>query len=184
MVWHLNLTYSFTALIIVYLMTCAGYFFLHKYFILFPSRKISCYPKDYELQYEDLFFTTSDNVQINGWFIKGESFKNWNEYTIILFSGNKGTMPDFLFQVRHLVSSGFNVFLFSYRGFGKSQKKWPTEEGVYKDSEAACEYLMKERNTSFDKIIFLGQSLGCAMAARTAGKYKPFALILEGGFTS
>jgi fermentation-respiration switch protein FrsA (DUF1100 family) len=93
-------------------------------------------------------------------------------------------MSDFLSQVKHLTAAGFNVFLFGYRGFGKSQKKWPVEKGLYLDSEAACVYLIKEKGIPPEKIIFLGQSLGCAMAAFSAARFDPLALILEGGFPS
>ncbi len=184
MSWKIILLYSFVILIMVYLMTCLGYFFLHPWFIIFPSRALSENPGDYNLEYEDLFFSTKDSLRINGWLIKGEIESKWNGHTIVLFSGNKGTMSGFLSQVKHLTGTGFNVFLFSYRGFGRSGKKWPTEQGVYRDSEAACRYLVKEKKITRDKIILLGQSLGCAMASYTAQSFIPRALILEGGFPS
>ena len=184
MSWETILIYSSIFLLIFYVMTCAGYLVFHRYFIIFPSRQLAAVPSDLHLQYEDVYFSTMDRVLLNGWFIRGEQEGKWREFSILLFPGNKGTMSDFLPQMKHLTKIGFNVFLFSYRGFGKSLKKWPTEDGVYRDSEAACEYLFRERNISLKKIIFLGQSLGCAMASYTAQRYKPFALILEGGFPS
>ena len=184
MSWETIVIYSSVFLLIFYIMTCAGYLVFHRFFIIFPSRKLSATPSDFHLQYEDVYFSTVDRALLNGWLIKGESEGKWREFTILLFSGNKGTMSDFLPQMKQLTGIGFNVFLFGYRGFGKSQKKWPTEEGVYKDSEAACEYLLREKKIPGKKIIFLGQSLGCAMASRTAQRFEPCALILEGGFTS
>jgi uncharacterized protein len=184
MEWPALILYLFIVMGTVYLMTCLFYLLLHRYFILFPSGKVLTNPSDYTLQYEELFFTTVDNVLLCGWLIKGDPGAYWKDFTILLFPGNKGTMSDFLLQVKHLAGAGFNVFLFSYRGFGKSQRKWPVEKGVYADSEAACEYLVKEKGIPLKKIIFLGQSLGCAMASYSAIKFDPFALILEGGFPS
>ncbi|MBN1906852.1 MAG: alpha/beta hydrolase [Deltaproteobacteria bacterium] len=157
---------------------------MHRYFIIFPSRKLIKIPSDYELKYEEASFYTKDNTLIYGWFIKGGSIKNWKGFTIIFFQGNKGTMSDFLLQVKPLAEAGFNVLLFGYRGSGKSPRKWPVERGVYADSEAACEFLIKEKGVPLNKIIFLGQSLGCAMASYAAIKLNPLALILEGGFPS
>jgi uncharacterized protein len=168
----------------VYLMTCLFYLLLHRYFIIFPSRKLLKIPSDYALQYEEASFYTKDNTLIYGWLIKGKSVGAWKGFAIIFFPGNKGTMSDFLLQVKHLAEAGFNVFLFGYRGFGKSQRKWPVEKGVYSDSEAACEYLIKEKHIPPEKLILLGQSLGCAMASYAAIKLNPLALILEGGFPS
>ena len=184
MTWQSILLYSIIFLLILYLLTCAGYLLLHRYFIIFPSRKLRAFPSDYQMQYEEVYFSTNDMVRLYGWFIKGVPDGKWNNFTVLLFPGNKGTMSDFLLQMKQLTGIGFNVFLFGYRGFGKSQKKLPTEEGVYEDSEAACEYLAREKNIPVKKIIFLGQSLGCAMASRTAHRFDPCALIIEGGFPS
>jgi uncharacterized protein len=184
MLWQSIVLYFILILPILYLITCVSYLFLHRFFILFPSRKLSATPSDYKLTFEEVFFHSRDKVRLYGWLINGDPSGNCDGFTVLLFPGNKGTMSDFLLQIKQLTGIGFNVFLFSYRGFGKSQKKWPTEKGVYKDSDAACEYLLREKNIPIKKIIFLGQSLGCAMAALTASKYNPGALILEGGFPS
>ena len=176
--------YSPVFILILYVMICAGYLVFHRYFIIFPSRKLTALPSDLNLKYDDVYFTTVDKVLLNGWLINGVPEGKWKEYTILLFSGNKGAMSDFLPQMTQMTKVGFNVFLFSYRGFGKSRKKWPTEEGVYRDSEAACNFLTAEREIPLKKIIFMGQSLGCAMASYTAQNHNPFALMLEGGFPS
>jgi pimeloyl-ACP methyl ester carboxylesterase len=170
--------------IILYLTTCAGYFIFHRYFILFPSRGLSTTPSDFQLQYEELFFQTADKMRLQGWYIKGETSEEWDGMNFVFFPGNKGSISDFLEQISYLAKAGLNVFLFGYRGFGKSEKKRPTEKGVYEDSEAACEYLLREKNISVKNMIFFGQSLGCAMAALMASRFHPRALILEGGFSS
>jgi esterase/lipase len=172
----------FTA--VLYLGTCAGYFVLHRFFIIFPSRNLPAIPSDFHLQYEEVFFRTSDSVRLQAWLIKGEPSEAWKGITFVLFPGNKGTMSDFTEPMSHLAKAGFNIFLFGYRGFGKSQKRRPTEKGVYKDSEGACRYLVKERGLSLENTVFFGQSLGCAMASFAASRFCPRALILEGGFPS
>ncbi|NLD39165.1 MAG: alpha/beta hydrolase [Desulfatiglans sp.] len=101
----------------VYLMACLFYLLLHRYFVIFPSRRLLKSPSDYALQYEEVSFYIKDNALIYGWYIKGESIDNWKDYTILFFPGNKGNMSDFLLQVKHLAETGFNVLLFGCRGF-------------------------------------------------------------------
>jgi pimeloyl-ACP methyl ester carboxylesterase len=170
--------------IILYLATCAGYFIFHRYFVFFPSRRLPVSPSNFQLQYEEVFFQTVDSVRLQGWYIKGKTSEEWKDITFVFFPGNKGSLSDFLKPLSYLAKAGFHVFLFGYRGFGGSEKKRPTEKGVYRDSEAACEYLLKEKEVSVKDMIFFGQSLGCAMAALMAGRFHPQALILEGGFSS
>jgi fermentation-respiration switch protein FrsA (DUF1100 family) len=172
----------FTA--VLYLGICTGYVVFHRFFILFPSRNLPVTPSDFHLQYEETFFRTSDSVCLQAWLIKGEPSEEWKDITFVLFPGNKGTMSDFTEPMSHLAKAGFNIFLFGYRGFGKSQKRRPTEKGVYKDSEGAGHYLVKERGLSLENTVFFGQSLGCAMASFAASRFRPRALILEGGFPS
>ena len=184
MSWTSMVLFIILFAMVLYLATCAGYLIFHRFFILFPSRKLSATPSDFHLQYEEVFFQTFDNVRLQGWLISGEPSKEWKDMNFVFFPGNKGTISDFLVPIRHLVKAGFNVFLFGYRGFGKSQKRRPTERGVYRDSEAACVYLVKEKRIPMENMVFFGQSLGCAMAAFAASRFSPRALILEGGFPS
>ncbi len=184
MAWPTIVLASFFFAIILYLTTCAGYFIFHRYFIFFPSRKLSVTPSDFQLQYEEVFFQTGDKVRLQGWYINGKISEKQKGMTFVFFPGNKGSISDFLEPMSYLAKVGFRVFLFGYRGFGKSEKKRPTEKGVYRDSEAACEYLIKEKNVSVKHMIFFGQSLGCTMAAFMASRFQPRALILEGGFGS
>ena len=184
MSWPTIVLASIVFAIILYLTTCAGYFIFHRYFIFFPSRRLALTPSDFQLQYEEVFFQTVDRVRLQGWYIKGKTSEEWKDSTFLFFPGNKGSISDFLKPMSYLAKAGFHIFLFGYRGFGRSEKKRPTEKGVYRDSEAACEYLLKEKEVSVKDMIFFGQSLGCAMAALMAKRFHPRALILEGGFSS
>ena len=184
MTWPSIILYIIIFMAVLYLGTCAGYFIFHRFFILFPSRKLPVNPSNFHLQYEEVFFETSDSVRLQGWLIKGEPSEEWKDITFVFFPGNKGTMSDFIEPMSHLAKAGFNIFLFGYRGFGRSQKRRPTEKGVYKDSEGACHYLVKERALSLENMVFFGQSLGCAMASFAVSRFCPRALILEGGFPS
>tara|TARA_B100000745_G_scaffold278356_1_gene209351 strand:- start:48 stop:284 length:237 start_codon:yes stop_codon:yes gene_type:complete len=62
---------------------------------------------------------------------------------------------------------GVNVFIFDYRGYGKSEGK-PSERGVYRDAEAAIKYLQNRPDVDSKCIIYFGRSLGAAIAINTA----------------
>jgi fermentation-respiration switch protein FrsA (DUF1100 family) len=78
---------------------------------------------------------------------------------------------------------GLSVFIFDYRGYGKSEGK-PTEEGVYSDAEGAWRYLAEDRKIPPGEIVIFGRSLGGAVAAQAAERFRPAGLILESTFTS
>jgi pimeloyl-ACP methyl ester carboxylesterase len=43
---------------------------LHRYFVIFPSRRLLKSPSDYALQYEEVLFYIKDNALIYGWYIR------------------------------------------------------------------------------------------------------------------
>ena len=78
---------------------------------------------------------------------------------------------------------GINVFIFDYRGYGRSEGS-PSEEGTYLDAEAATAYVDARDDVDIHKKMYFGRSLGCAVAAEMAVRHPPRALICESGFTS
>jgi uncharacterized protein len=88
-------------------------------------------------------------------------------------------------QVRHceaLRRSGFNVLEIDYRGFGATPGL-PSEAGMYEDSEAAYQDLLR-RGVPPNRIILLGHSLGSGPAVLLATRHKAAALVVFGAFTS
>ena len=79
---------------------------------------------------------------------------------------------------------GFNVFIFDYRWYGKSNGKITKETDLYIDANSALEYLIKEKNINIKDIIIWGRSLGWAIAIDTAQNKNIFAVIIESSFFS
>jgi len=77
-----------------------------------------------------------------------------------------------------------SVFLFDYRGYGRSQTLRPNEEGLYLDAMGAHDYLTRVRMIRPERLVIFGRSLGAAVAADLA-VHKPAAgMILESAFPS
>ena len=152
---------------------------LDRHFIFFPDRQIHRTPGNLGLQYENVFFTTSDGVRLHGWFIPSDS-----DTTLVWLHGNAGNIShrvDNLLMVNRML--GVNVLIIDYRGYGQSGGA-PSEKGLYRDAEAALAYLDSRPQTADDRMVFFGRSLGAAVAVELATRVEPHALILESPFTS
>lgn len=150
-------------------------------FIFFPFKYPQGYwqPESFGLQIEDCFFQTSDGVQLHGWFVKNESAIA----TLIWCHGNAGNISGRLDNLAKLANLPINVFIFDYRGYGKSEGS-PDEPGIYLDAEAAYDYLAARPDVDRDKIVLFGRSLGGAAAVDLAARRPCAGLILESTFTS
>lgn len=148
-------------------------------FIFYPDDYFIGDPSDWGMPFEDVYFSTGDGLTLNGWFVPGEKEMTW-----LMFPGNAGNISyrlDNLRLLHHRLS--LNIFIFDYRGYGRSQGR-PSEEGTYLDAEAALTYLRSRRDIDPEAIIFFGRSLGSAVAVNLATKHKCLGLILESPPTS
>lgn len=144
-----------------------------------PGREYEASPKDYRLPYEDVALTTSDGVRLAAWFVPAEHSRG----TLLYAHGNAGNISHRLDSIRLFHDLGLSVFIFDYRGYGRSSGK-PDEAGTYRDAEAAWQHLAAQRGIKPEHIVVFGESLGGAVAAHVAAQHRPSALILASAFTS
>jgi fermentation-respiration switch protein FrsA (DUF1100 family) len=152
---------------------------IENFIVFHPDRSLVRNPSDGRLNYEDVFFDAPDRTRLHGWF-----FPLPGKAPLILFChGNAGNISDRMENVKQLLDHGLQVFIFDYRGYGRSSGR-PTEAGIYQDGLAAYDYLVKERKTAPDRIILFGRSLGAAVAVEIAMRRDVRSLIIESAFTS
>jgi len=144
-----------------------------------PSRKLTSSPADIGLEYESVSINTSDQVTLHGWFVPASEEKG----ALLFFHGNAGNISHRLDSLKIFHGLGLSTLVIDYRGYGRSQGAI-SEHGTYLDAEAAWNYLTEIKNISPQKIVVFGRSLGAAIAAYSAEKHMPGALILESAFTS
>jgi uncharacterized protein len=82
-----------------------------------------------------------------------------------------------------LTRLGLAVLLFDYRGYGRNPGR-PTEEGLAADARAALAYLAGRPEVDPERMVYLGESLGAAVALRLATERPPAALVLRSPFAS
>lgn len=167
-------------LLLVGLILWNGFMYLQQYsMIFFPDATLDQTPEEWGVGYEDVFLDTEDGVRLHGWYIPFHGSKR----TLLFFHGNAGNISHRGASVEIFLRLGLNVFIFDYRGYGKSQGK-PDEDGLYRDARAAWRYLTSERETRPEDIILFGRSLGGTVAAELAAEVQPGGLILESTFSS
>lgn len=145
--------------------------------LYFPMKRIDATPDDIGLKYEDVYFDAEDGQKLHGWFIPANSKK-----VLILFHGNGGNISHRLELISIFHNINLNIFIFDYRGYGKSQGI-TTEKGTILDGLAAFNYVRK-LGTEPECIILLGRSLGGNIAIELSTMVNAGILISEGAFTS
>ncbi|MGB2662251.1 MAG: alpha/beta hydrolase [Candidatus Omnitrophota bacterium] len=167
-----------SVLVILFLVFYARWF--ERSSVYFPYRAIESTPALIGLPYEDIYFETSDGVKINAWFIPAPGVPRG---TILFCHGNAGNISHRLEIIKMLNDLDLNVFIFDYRGYGKSGGS-PSEKGTYLDALAAYEYLESRDDVDKERIIVHGKSLGASVTIDLATKVTPRAVISESAFTS
>ncbi len=167
--------------IVIYTLIAYGVLRLFEWRSLYcPSKEIKHTPEETGLKFEDVTFVTEDDIRLNGWWIPHKKARG----TVIMFHGNGGNIGGRVAAADDLHSLRLNVFLFDYRGYGRS-RGITTEKGTYKDARAAYEYVrMRYQNVEKPPVILYGRSLGGAVAAQCALDKPIKGLILESTFSS
>jgi len=132
------------------------------------------------LPLEDVWFQAADGIRLFGWYVEAAA----DRPVILWCHGNAGNVINRLDNLRYLYGQGLSVFLFDYRGYGRSQSLRPSEEGLYQDALGAYDYLTRQRMIRPERLVIFGRSLGAAVAAEVASHKPAAGLILESSFPS
>ena len=143
-----------------------------------PGRTLDRTPADIGADYRDVSIQTTDGVTLHGWYIPGSG-----DRVLLFFHGNAGNISHRLESIRQFLHLGLSVLIIDYRGYGQSEGR-TTEQGIYRDAEAAWHYLTESSSTPERRIIVFGRSMGASAAAYLAARHHPLALIIESSFTS
>ena len=149
--------------------------------VYFPQmgREIEATPLAYGLAFERVTVATDDGEELAAWWVPSEPAAG----TVLIFHGNAGNISHRLDYLRMFNRLAYASLIVDYRGYGQSTGS-PSEEGTYRDAEAAWNWLIKTRGVVPEDIVLLGESLGGAVAAWLGAHVKPRGLILASTFTS
>jgi fermentation-respiration switch protein FrsA (DUF1100 family) len=173
--------WAYLIVFVLILAACTYLFYprVESFFIYFPQSTFDFSPEEFRLRYKEAFFSTEEGERLHGWFFPGEK----DSPVILHFHGNAGNISHRLDLAQLFLRKGLSVFLFDYRGFGKSSGR-PSESGLYRDGIAAWNYLTEKEKIAPERIVLHGHSIGAAVAIEVALEKKVRGLILESAFTS
>ena len=169
--------FSFVRLIrsavLIYLIVLV-FVFINADRMIFPAPRSNYVDND-----ELIKIKTYDGIQIAAIYF----FNPDAEFTILYSHGNAEDLGTVRWVLEGIRDSGYSVFAYDYRGYGLSDGR-TSEKGVYRDIEAAYDYLTGELGVDATKVILLGRSVGAAVAIDLAARRQVAGLILESPFLS
>jgi abhydrolase domain-containing protein 17 len=105
------------------------------------------------------------------------------KHTLLYLHGNYEELGSIGEYIPSFVRTGYAVFAFDYRGYGRSGGV-PNEANVYADTQLAYNYLRDKLGVPANRIVPFGYSLGGGPAVELALRNPVAGLVLQGPFVS
>lgn len=125
------------------------------------------------------WFTARDGVRLHAWLFRAPDPE---APVLIWFHGNAGNLTDRAEMAVELAKRGVSVFVFDYRGFGRSEGR-TSESKIFLDGDAALAHV---RSMGARRIVLYGESIGGPYAARVARDHRSVVdgVVIENSFPS
>lgn len=148
--------------------------YLRRTSLFYPSK----YPVgDWSAKAGDEWLTTSDGVKLHGWYFRAADA---HAPVLVWMHGNAGNVTNRAPVAAELARRGISVFVFDWRGYGKSEGE-PSEDALYVDALAAVDFAQAHLGKD---IVLYGESLGGPYAAYAATKRRARCVVIENSFPS
>jgi pimeloyl-ACP methyl ester carboxylesterase len=176
MLWNLLISVA-----IAYAAVLALVYLFQSRLVFYPEvgREVTVSPQTYGLKFEAIDLPTADGETLNAWWVPADEARG----AILFLHGNAGNISHRLDYLLMFNRMHYSTLIVDYRGYGRSTGS-PSEEGTYRDADAAWEYLLGARSLRPRDIVIAGESLGGAVASRLAARVEPRAVVLLSTFTS
>src|SRR5512135_1812506 len=86
-----------------------------------PDRKLIMTGAELGRPFQDVLFQSDASVQLHGWFFPADTRSPRSSLAFVFCHGNAGNISHRLDTCHALLTTGVNVLLFDYRGYGRSQ---------------------------------------------------------------
>ncbi len=146
--------------------------------LLFPATKLA---QDHQFNFPVPF--DEKMITVNGGKLNALHFRQENPKGVVFFlHGNAGSLQTWTSNVEFYQQINYDLFIFDYRGYGKSTGKIKSEKELLNDVEIAWRSIADDYIDK--KVVIYGRSLGTALATSLAAKINPDLLVLVSPFTS
>ncbi len=138
-------------------------------------------PADYRFDFQHRF--EEMRVPVPGGSLHALHFTQPQPHGLVFFvHGNAGNLATWATGIDFYRSVNYDLFIFDFRGYGKSTGRIASEEQLFADVRAAWDAIAPSYR---DKpVVIYGRSLGTALAARLARDVNPRLLVLVTPYTS
>jgi uncharacterized protein len=128
---------------------------------------------------EDHFFPNKNGDKLHGWFFKNPD----SNKVVLIHHGNAGNIST-RWQLPELIRDcGASVFLYDYRGYGKSTGE-PGVAKIIEDGSAAADYVTDKLGYRPEQIVHYGESIGSGVACDVAAHRKSGGMVFHSGVAS
>lgn len=158
------------AVLCAYLTVCIVFARTQWQLVLQPSRSLYRTPAALRLPFEEVRFGPGPDgqPQLDGWWIPAEDRR---APLALLLHGGAGNMADAVPLAQLLHNTGLQVFLFDYRGFGRSSGAHPAQASMQSDVEDALAYLKASHGGTGSAILPVGEGIGASLAVHLAASH-------------
>lgn len=163
--------------VIIYFYFCPGLNLgLYNAILLHPKKRTDVWPDKVVggHEYSDVFFQSKNGQKLHGWYFSNPNAK----YTFLFLHGNGQNISYRTPELELLLSTGSNVLIFDYQGYGHSQG-FAAMKNVLEDAEAAYNFLVNHKKISPKRIVLFGESLGTVVASDLSTKVDVLGVVLQ-----
>lgn len=168
----------FKIALLLYIVCCGILYFFQEKVIFLPLKLAKNFQFQFNQNFEERTFKTSDNTLLNGLLFKAENSKG----LIFYLHGNAGNLSSWGFVAKTYTDLNYDVFILDYRGYGKSEGRISSQQQLFDDVQTVYDIIKKEYKE--EEIVVLGYSIGTGMASKLASKNNPKLLILQAPYYS
>lgn len=166
-------------LLLVVVLCAAAVWGLQRRLVFFPETASPPPADDVIPGAQDVELTTRDGLRLGAWFVPATSADLG--VTVLVLPGNGGNRAGRAPLATALAKRGLSVLLLDYRGYGGNPGS-PSEEGLALDAAAARDYAVETRGMRPERLVYFGESLGCAVAVGLATQHAPAGMLLRSPF--
>lgn len=113
---------------------------------------------------EEVYFVNDAGLRLHGWFTPALGPPKQAIGTVVHAHGNAMSVDNHYEISAFLAEYGFNVLIFDYRGYGRSEGKIRRREHALADVRAALEYVRNRPDVNPRRIALFGHSIGGSLA--------------------